>query len=164
MFLLPSNAQLVVWSTRLRQHLTQVAAIQWAAKSAGPVHRPDGSLGTPSIPLTIAWLLQPLQGRRMLGDALSPMKITPARDKCCGLLRARFLATRSSLTPAHSLCKHANESQIHIQWLCPALKGERIRVHHSTLLWREKRRLADEWHLHCELTIDGLSHGEFQFP
>ena len=78
---------LVAWSTRLRQHLTQVAAFQWEAKSARPVRRPDGSLGAPSTPLTTAWLLRPLQGRRMLGDALSRMKITPQRDKCCRLLR-----------------------------------------------------------------------------
>ena len=80
---------LVVWSARLRQHLTQVAASQWAAKSARPVRRPDGSLGAPSTPLTTAWLLRPLQGRRMLGDALSRMKITPAKRQ---VLRARFLA------------------------------------------------------------------------
>ena len=88
---------LVVWSARLRQHLTQVAAFQWVAKSARPVRRPDGSLGAPSTPLTTAWLLRPLQGRRMLGDALSRMKITPAKRQVLQTIAARFLATRSSL-------------------------------------------------------------------
>ena len=47
---------------------------------------------------------------------------------------------------------------VHIQCVCPALKEERIRVHHAlaTLLWSEIARLADEWHLHRELTVDGL--------
>ena len=155
---------LVVWSARLRQHLTQVAASQWAAKSARPVRRPDGSLGAPSPPLTTAWLLRPLQGRRMLGDALSRMKITPAKRQVLQTIAGTFPGNaikfrwRLVPSPACSLCNHANESQVHIQCVCPALKGERIRVHHAlaTLLWSEIARLADEWHLHRELTVDGL--------
>ena len=56
---------LVAWSTRLRDHLTQVAAFQWAAKSARPVRRPDGPLGASSTSFNTAWLLRPLQGRRI---------------------------------------------------------------------------------------------------
>ena len=41
-----------------------------------------------------------IQGRRMLGDALSSMK-TPPR-KCCTLMLAHFLATPSSSSGASS--------------------------------------------------------------
>ena len=41
---------LVSWSTRLGQHLTLVAAVQWAAKRAEQVHLPGWSLGTEHSP------------------------------------------------------------------------------------------------------------------
>ena len=54
----------------------QVAEFQWAAKSAW--HR---SFGEPRTPLTTLCLIRPLQGRRMLGDALSRMKINSAKRR-----------------------------------------------------------------------------------
>ena len=106
----------MVWSARLRQHLTQVVA-----KSAWPVRRPDGSLGAPSTPITTAWLLRPLQGRRMLGDALLRMKITPAKRQVLQTIAGTFPGNALKFiwhlvsSPACSLCNHANESQVHIQ-------------------------------------------------
>ena len=69
----------------------------------------------------------------MLGDALSRMKIIPAKRQVmqtiAGTFRGNALKFKWHLvsSPACSLCNHANESQVHIQCVCPALKGERIR-------------------------------------
>ena len=94
----------------------------------------------------------------MLGDALSRMKIVIQTIE--GTFPGNELKFKWHLvsSPSCFLCNHVNESQVHIQCLCPALKGERIRVHNAlaTLLWSEIARLADEWHLHRELTVDGL--------
>ena len=73
-----------------------------------------------ALPLTTAWLLRPLQRRRMLGDALSRMKTTPAKRQVLKTIAGTFpgnvLKFRWHLVsyPACSLCtgNYANESQV----------------------------------------------------
>jgi hypothetical protein len=62
-------------------------------------------------------------------------------------------------SPACALCGHASETQAHIQCVCPALKAERIRVHHglAELLWGSIERASQGWSFHREATVVGLS-------
>jgi hypothetical protein len=61
-------------------------------------------------------------------------------------------------SPVCTLCEHASETQTHIQCVCPALKGERIRVHHglAELLWGSIKRVTQGWSFHRESTVDGV--------
>jgi hypothetical protein len=57
-----------------------------------------------------------------------------------------------------TLCGHVSETQTHIQCVCPALKGERILVHHglAELLWGSVERATHGWSFHRESTVGGV--------
>ena len=155
---------LVPWNSRLRRELTQVAAAQWAAKCVRPINR-GGQTAPRNIPLTTSWMLRPNQGRTILGAALSRMKVVAAKrqvlQSLAGMYPGNALLFKWGLKPSPmcTLCKHASETQAHIQCVCPALKGERIRVHHglAELLWGSIERATQGWSFHREATVVGLS-------
>jgi hypothetical protein len=135
---------LVSWNSRLRWELTQVAAARWAAKCVRPIVR-GGQIAPRHVPISTSWMLRPNQGRKILGAVLTRMKIASAKrqvmQSLAGMYPWNALMFKWGLKPSLvcTLCEHASEThwQTHIQCVCPALKGERIRVHHglAELLW-----------------------------
>ena len=93
------------------------------------------------------------------------MRDTPAKRQVlkslAGMYPGNALLFKWGLTPspACTLCGHASETQTHIQCVCPALKAERIRVHHglAELLWGSIERSSQGWYFHREATVVGLS-------
>lgn len=155
---------LVPWNSLLRRELTQVAAAQWATKCVRPVFR-AGEVRDRHVPLTTSWLLRPNQGRRTLGEVMTRMK-TDSRKRTvlqtlAGMYPSNALLFKWGLTPSPGcvLCGHASETQTHIQCVCPALKEERIRVHHelAEYLWRSIERASQGWSFHREATVAGLN-------
>ena len=155
---------LVPWNSRLRRELTQVAAAQWAAKCVRPITR-SGQTTPRHVPLTTSWMLRPNQGRKILGAVLSRMKAAAAKrqvlQSLAGMYPGNALLFKWGLKPSPmcTLCNQASETQAHIQCVCPALKGERIRVHHglAELLWGSIERATQGWSFHREATVVGLS-------
>ena len=67
---------IVGWDSRLRDHLTQVAARQGVALICKEMKRKGGSVTQAHVPWSAAWLLRRDQGhgRSTLGDKLRSMK------------------------------------------------------------------------------------------
>jgi hypothetical protein len=57
-----------------------------------------------------------------------------------------------------ALCGHPEETQSHIQCLCPALKEAWIRAHHNMAhrLWKGIEDTTNEWIIVTEQTVEGL--------
>jgi hypothetical protein len=154
---------LVPWNSRLRRELTQEAAAQWAAKCVRPIVR-GGQMAPRHVPITTSWMLRPNQGRKFLGAVLTRMKVASAKrqvmQSLAGMYPGNALLFKWGLKPSPvcTLCEHASETQTHIQCVCPALKGERIRVHHglAELLWGSIERATQGWSFHRESTVAGV--------
>ena len=143
---------LVPWNSRLRRELTQVVAAQWVTKSGRPIIR-GGAATARRVPLTASWLLRPNQGRRTLGEVMTRMATDKRKrtvlQTLAGIYPGNAMLFRWGLAPppACALCGHASETQTHIQCVCPALKAERIRVHHglAETLWGSIERASQGW-------------------
>jgi hypothetical protein len=116
-----------------------VAAAQWFAKCVRPIVR-SGQMALRHVPITTSWMLRPNQGRKILGavqPVLTRMKVASAKrqvmQSLAGMYPGNALLFEWGLKPSPmcTLCAHVSETQTHVQCVCPALKGERIRVHHS---------------------------------
>jgi len=157
------KGSLVPWNSRLRRELTQVAAAQWAAKCVRPIVR-GGQMAPRHVPITTSWMLRPNQGRKILGAVLTRMKVASAKrqvmQSLAGMYPGNALMFKWGLKPSPvcTLCGHVSETQTHIQCVCPALKGERIRVHHglAELLWGSIERATHGWSFHRESTVGGV--------
>jgi hypothetical protein len=128
------KGSLVPWNSRLRLELTQVAAAQWAAKCVRPIVC-CGQMAPLHVPITTSWMLRPNQGRKILGAVLTRMKVASAKEvmqSLTGMNPGNALMFKWGLKPSPvcTLYWHVSETQTHIQCVCPALKGERIQVHH----------------------------------
>jgi ribonuclease HI len=152
----------VVWDVRVRRALTQVAALQVAAKLVGPRRRRDGTEVPP--PITTAWLMRQDQGRQVLGAALRTMRTDAAKRRVLQTLAGAFpcnaLLHRWKLRASGScdLCACPAETQAHIQCVCPALKRARIAAHHhlAGTIFDFISSAGQGWRVYRELTLAGL--------
>jgi hypothetical protein len=117
----------------------------------------------PTLPLTVAWMLLPNQGRDTLGRMLGEMRISTAKNRVlqsmAGAFPSNAVLHKWGIAPsaACSLCGHPAETQ-HVQCLCLALKEARIRAHHNLAqrLWKGIRDASKGWIITLEQTAARL--------
>ena len=158
------ESTLVGWDSRLRDHLTQVAARQGVALIGKEMKRKDGSVTPAHVPWSAAWLLRRDQGRSTLGEVLRSMKTSANKSRILQSLASTYPCNAILFkwgrlpSPACMLCGGDNESLSHVQCICPALQDARIRAHHNlvTLLWDRLGQASPQWAIHREMSIASL--------
>lgn len=161
-----SRGTLVEWSSRLRNQLTQTVASRYQALKAS--HMDASGCEGPNkrvLPLTTQWLIRTGQGRGVLGEVLQGIKVSPEKKQILQTIAGTFpcndLLHKWGIREDAKcmLCDQVPETQTHIQCLCPALRGARIRAHHSIArtIWKGIRTYGGRgWDIREEITGQDL--------
>ena len=162
----------VVWGPKIRKYLTDKAAVQNQTRLRETrLSRDEADDDVDSRRLmnfTESWLMRPAMGRSTLGAALRRMDVAFGKRWALQTIanmfpgNARLHRWGIAESATCSLCGQADETQSHIQCVCPALQAARIAAHHGIAreLWTHiiKLRKGDPGALTLltETTVESL--------
>ena len=152
------------WNTRLKRQLTQTAAARFTRSRLARAESP-GHTTVADLSKTAQWLIRTGQGRKQLGLYMQSAPIDNGTKQVLQTIAGTFPSQRRLFqwkiadTPTCPLCGQADETQSHIQCVCPALQRARIRAHHRLAqhLWSGITRVSTRgFEVYIEHTVASL--------